>query len=243
MGKNDQLAKIDSFAALVPASEAAASFDRSEVMSENLGAGGLNPSDLDRVKIPAGGGTAWEIPTLDGRGDVAKELNVIIVAARDVRSYYSEKYNGDKNPPDCVSLDCVNGVGDPGGLCASCPMAQWGSAVDQTGNPTAGQACAQRKMMLCITENSTLPFVISAPPSSLKNLKKYFMRLAGAGLPYFGVVTKLTLERTASGSGIDHSVIVPEYIRTLTEEEIPAIKSYRSGLLPMFNMVTARNDD
>lgn len=236
---SDKLAKVDSFAALVPVDGPAGLFSQDEVMSDNIGVGGVSPSQLDRVKVPSGGGTAWEIPTLDGKGDVAKELDVIIVAARDVRSYYDTKYTGGNEPPVCHSLDCVTGVGEPGGNCEDCPFSQWESATDDDGNPTNGQACNQRKLMLCIAKDSALPFVISAPPTSLKSVGTYFLRLAGQMLPHWGVVTKLVLEKGKSGGGIDYSVIAPSYVRTLTPEEVPAIRQYRKNLLPMFNLISA----
>ena len=243
MAKTD-LAKVETFAALVPMGDDTTNlgFSREDVMRDNLGAGGVDPNKLDRVKIPSGGGTAWEIPTLDGKGDIAKSLEVVIVAAQDVRSYYASKYDGSKNPPDCASLDCITGSGEPGGDCRACPKAQWGSAVDKDDNPTDGQACSQRKMMLCISKDSTLPFVVSIPPGSLNNLGKYFMRLAGANLPYWGVVTSLSLEKTDSGGGITFSAVLPEYVRTLTADEIPGVKTYRQGLGPMFNMMPADQD-
>ena len=243
MTKTD-LAKVETFAALAPIGEGGADtgFDRSEVMAENLGPGGLDPTKLDKVKIPAGGGTAWEIPTLDGKGDIAKTLEVIIVAAQDVRSYYKDKYDGSKVPPTCASIDCITGVGNPGGKCSDCPKAQWGSAVDDNDNPTDGQACSQRKLMLCISKDSTLPFVVSIPPGSLNNISKYFMRLAGANLPYYGVVTNLSLLKTESGSGIPFSSVVPEYVRSLTKEEIPSIKSYRTALGPALGRLPVEQD-
>lgn len=243
----DKLAKVSTFAAIAPLDKtSAALFDRSEVMAENLGAGGLSPNQLDRVKVPAGGGTTWEIPTLDGRGEAIKELQVIIVAAQDVRAYYATAYDGGNNPPDCYSLDCKFGVGDPGGPCEACPWSQFGTGKDANGNPTNAQACSQKKMMLCIREDSTLPFVISAPPGSLGAVSKYFMRLAGANLPYYGVVTSLTLEKVKSGNGTPYSMVKPEFVRALTAEEVPGIKAYRANLLPMFRLATpsiAREED
>jgi len=239
-----ELARVSTFAALAPLGDGGADtgFSREEVMRDNLGPEGLDPNKLDKVKIPSGGGTAWEIPTLDGKGDIAKALEVVIVAAQDVRAYYASKYDGSKNTPDCFSLDCATGSGDPGGDCRTCPMAQWGSAMDDNGEQTNGQACNQRKLMLCISKDSTLPFVVSIPPGSLNNMGRYFMRLAGANLPYYGVVTNLTLDKTESGSGIPYSTVVPEFVRNLTAEEIPAIKSYREGLGPaLASMATDRD--
>jgi len=242
MAKGTELAQVTTFAALTPFGETATGFDPSEVMAENLGGAGLSPSQLDKVKIPSGGGIAWEIPTLDGKGDIAKELTVIIVAKNEIRSFYASKYTGGNEAPDCYSIDCKTGVGKPGGQCAGCPNAEWGTAKDENGNPTNGQACKQRIMLLCISENSSLPFLINAPTTSLKTLHAYFMRLAGANLPFYGVVTSLKLAKGKSGGGIDHSVIEPEWVRNLTVEEIPGIRAYRANLLPMFNLVSARPD-
>ena len=240
MAKSTELAKTETFKALAPFDpDADCTFDRREVMDANMGNEGLDPNKLDKVKIPAGGGTAWEIPTLDGKGDIAKSLEVVIVAAQDVRSFYATKYDGSKNAPDCVSLDAKTGSGEPGGQCRDCPKSKWGSAIDDNGNQTDGQACNQRKMMLCITKDSTLPFVISIPPGSLNNIAKYFMRLAGANLPFWGVVTNLSLAKTESGSGIPFSTVVPEYVRSLTEEEVPGVRNYREGLGPLFNRLAA----
>ena len=235
---SDKLAKITEFRAITPSGDADDGLFGAAEVSENIGGGTISPSQLDRVKVPSGGGMAWEVPTLDGKGDVVKELDVIIVAARDVRSYYSEKYDGGNTPPDCYSLDCKTGVGEPGGDCSLCPFSQWGSAVDDKGNATDGQACSQRKMMLCIQKDSTLPFLINVPPSSLKTVGTYFLRLAGGGLPYWGVVTKLALQKAQSQSGITFSRIAPEYVRTLTADEVPGIRRYRANLLPMFNLVS-----
>lgn len=234
---SDKLAKVETFAALAPV-ENDLGFNPAEVMAENVGAGGMDPSKLDRIKIPAGGGTAWELPTLDGKGDVAKELTGIIVAKRDVRSYYATKYTGGNEPPECYSLDCVNGVGEPGGNCETCPFSQWGTAKDDEGNFTDGQACKQRLMLLFIQKNSTLPMVINVPASSLKTMTPYFVRLGGAGLPFWCVVTNLTLVKDKTAAGIPYSQVQPEYVRTLDKEtELPAMISYRKNLLPMFNLL------
>jgi hypothetical protein len=213
-------------------------FSHQEVMEANLGPSGLDTTKLDRVKIPSGGGTAWEIPTLDGKGDIAKVLEVVIVAAQDIRAYYASKYSGEKVPPDCFSMDCIVGVGNPGGGCSECAWSQWGTAVDQDDNPTDGQACSQRKLMICLGKDSTLPFVVSIPPGSLSNMTKYLMRLSGASLPFYAVVTNLALEKVDSGGGIPYSTVKPEYVRTLTGDEIAGVKSYRAGLGPLFNAIT-----
>ena len=54
---------------------------------------------FDRVKLPAGGGTAFEIPSADGEdSEMAKDITGVIVYNHP--AYYHDKYNGGSNHPD-----------------------------------------------------------------------------------------------------------------------------------------------
>ena len=43
-----------------------ASGEVAEIIKENIGNSSIGQFDLDRIKIPAGGGVIWSVPTLDG---------------------------------------------------------------------------------------------------------------------------------------------------------------------------------
>ena len=62
-----------------------------EVMRENVGAGGLTVFDLDRIKIPTGGGTMWTVPTLEG-DTASKDVTGIVVAWREPRAFWRESF-------------------------------------------------------------------------------------------------------------------------------------------------------
>lgn len=69
---------------------------------------------FDRVKLPAGGGTAFEIPSADGEeSEMAKEIKGVIVYNHPAFAYYQDKYTGGSNPPDCGSFDGVRGLVTP----------------------------------------------------------------------------------------------------------------------------------
>ncbi len=91
-----------------------------EILKANLGSDGLNVSDLDRIKMPAGGGISWEVPTLTGL-KTEQVIKGVIVFHKNVRAFW-EKAFGDApgEPPDCSSDDGIMGVGKPGGDCAKC---------------------------------------------------------------------------------------------------------------------------
>lgn len=219
---------LNSFAVIKASSEI------TDILRENLGGRALTPFDLDKVKFPSAGGIAWEIPTLD-EPDVEKAIVGVIVYKRRGRVYYDTPFTGDVVSPTCSSEDGDTGVGDPGGSCATCPFAQFGS--DSKGK---GQACSQREILFIIREKDVLPLVVSVPPTSLKALTTYFRRLAMEGLRYSAVVSRLTLQKAKSGDGIEYSSLVvgidktPAGVnRTLNAEELaalsPTIESYRKA--------------
>lgn len=239
------LAKTDSFKALSVIDDSDSQFSQSE-LGDSMGAEGFGPGDLEKIKVPAGGSVNWEV-----QEESTKHLDVVILAAQDIRVFYNKKYSGGNEAPDCMSLDAVTGVcgedapAEITGCCATCPKAVWGSAVDKEGNPTGGQACKQRKAMLVVQPQDSFPFVLNAPSSSLKNLKKYFGRLvSGHGRPFWGVVTRLGLAKVKSANNVPYSVIEPELVRVLDDDEVDAVRGLRETFVPALegSAPTGRDD-
>jgi len=202
-------------------------FPMKEVLATNFPKG-VTPSDLDRIKVPAGGATSWEITTLKGTESV-KAIEGIILVADDNRVFYKDAYDGENTPPDCFSPDGEIGFGEPGGECKVCPLAQWGSAENGV-----GQACSLRKNMLILKPDALLPVIISAPPGSIGTVTDYLKRITSAGLPHFAVVTALKLGKKKSDSGITYAVIEPDFVRELTDDEIEKMREYRTQVVPAF---------
>jgi hypothetical protein len=186
-----------------------------DIFRENLGSAGVSTTDLQRIKAPTGGAMHWSISTLDG-DETAKEIEGIVLAWRTARLYWQKGINegGGKKPPDCTSRDGFVGVGVPGGDCNRCPMAQFGSA--QRGH---GQACKQVRQMLLVRPGELLPYLVSIPPTSLKAASQYFLQLAAKGLFYWGVTTKLRLERATNDDGIAYARVTFFVGSTLSPEE------------------------
>lgn len=199
-----------------------------EIMEANAGASGFSILDLDRIKIPAGGGTTWEVPTLDGN-DARKELFGVIVAKKEEKNYWElgldEK--SENSPPDCHSDDMVNGIGMPGGVCATCAFNQFGSA-----KKGKGKACRDENMLFLLLEGRTLPVVVKAAPSSLEPVRKYMLRLTSQSHAYYGVMTKLTLEKEGGSGGPPvHSVIIPQFVQALSADEKARAKALGEAVM------------
>lgn len=208
---------------------------------ENIGSQGLRPSDLDKIKVPAGGGSAWEVPTLKGPEPV-KVLEGIVLHFKDVRAYWSSKDSGN-NPPDCSSSDGMVGMGTPGGDCHKCPLAQFGTAVDQKGQPGKGQACKAMRMLLFLRQDDMIPMIVNLPPTSLQNAKKYFLRLVANGLPYYGVTSQLRLEQTKNASGTAYSVATMAMGRPLEPEELEKVQMIGKAMRELFARTTVDATD
>ena len=207
-------------------------------ISTNIGTGGLTEFDLPRIKIPAGGGLQWPVPSLEGE-TMESVIEGVIVLARDTRAYYSQPLSegGGNQPPDCFSADGTTGAGKPGGTCMTCPLAQYGSAPGGR-----GQACKQIKQVFVLRGSLLLPEVISLPPTSLKAAKQYLLKLTSQGIPYYSVVTRVGLERTKNKQGIAYSRTTFTFVRRLTPDEVHIAQEYHEMLKPLVQKMTVDLD-
>ena len=178
--------------------------DALETVREIMSSEDFSASDLDRIKVPAAGGLMWEIPTAEGSRD-SREIRGIILLSKIGRAYWQSKYSGENSKPDCVSLD---------GQCAACPFNQYESAAEG-----AGKACKETRTLLVLQEDELIPTVLRVPPSSIKELKQFLLRLAKKGLRLSHVASVLTLERDKSAGGITYSKIKFAAADALTPEQ------------------------
>ncbi len=196
-----------------------------EAIQENLGGGALDLRLLPHVVMPAGGATAWEVPSL-GDADSVKVLEGVIVGWHYIRTYWKSEKTGDKVPPDCSSRDAVTGVGVPGGACVACPLARWKS--DPKGG--AGQACKQKAVLYLLRKGETLPIVVTLAPTSLLVLKTYLTQLSGAAKPFWAVVTRLALTKTTSKGGKEFSQAVISLAGALSPDDKAQAKALKLSI-------------
>jgi hypothetical protein len=209
----------------------AVSEDISTIIAEAAGPSGIDPqTDLDRVHIPAGGGQVWEIPTLEG-SDAAKEIEGVIVHHNQARAYWRQSFeeSGGGTPPDCSSRDGYDGIGDPGGDCAKCPFAQFGSGNEETNS----QACKQMTIVYMMRPDSILPMAVALPPTSIKPARAYLLRLASRGIRPHEVVTRIKLESAQSGSGIKYSKASFEMAGRVDKKDAEKMGAYAKSLKPV----------
>ena len=157
----------------------------------------------------------------------------VVVAARDTRVYYASKDAGNV-PPDCSSIDGRIGVGKPGGDCAACPLAQWDSAPDGG----AGQACKQVKQLFMVRGASMLPEVVSLPPTSLKAVRQFFLKLATQGIQYYQCILRIELDKAQNQQGKVYGKAVLVFDRMLSPAEAERAEEIRAFVGTFSKQVT-----
>jgi len=216
-----------------------------DIIDANIGGQTFTEFDLERLSVPTGGGTNWEVANLDGTSSMVPTIDGVIVHWKLARGYWEIPYeeSGGGVPPDCQSQDSVIGVGTPGGDCRDCALAKFGSAPGRKDNEFGkGQACKQMRVVFLMRPQSILPTVVSFPPTSLKGISSYLLRLTSNLTPFDAVVTRLSLEEDKNTTGVKYSKIIPSMVSQLGKDEHAKLKAYMGNILPAIQSVTIMPD-
>lgn len=176
-----------------------------ETMAELFGGEALSANLFDRIKFPTGGNTRFIIPdALNNDNDQEIEtLEGVIVTHQTVRTYWAAAYGTTENSaPDCHSddgrvgqgmygIDAENPDANPGGMCSTCPMAQW---VETDGKKTP-PACKLKHVLYIMRPGAMTPTILTLPPTSLKNWQPFVKALFGRQIRLSEAVIKIGLKR------------------------------------------------
>lgn len=225
MSEQTALVKKDSFTALTKDRERV-----KKVIAANLGnVPDASAFSLPRIKTPSGGGQTWNIPTAQGE-ESAKRLDCIILAHQPCRGYWPGEFKGGE-PPRCSSPDGATGFGDPGGSCRSCPYAQWESAANGR-----GQACKAMWRLFILREGAILPYTLTLSPTSIRPFTSYMTTLSLSGLPYFGVITRIGLEKAQNPDGITYAQATFQQVGELGEDDEGRVEEYSEMVEPYLSI-------
>ena len=198
------------------------------LFDERMADGGLPILDLPRIRVASGGALAFRIDTPNGE-ELEKKLEGVIVAYRSTRVYWRSRSAG-KKPPDCSSADGFIGIGDPGGECARCQYARFGSGTKADGSPSGGQACKAVRQILFLLKGELLPHLLAVPPTSVKAFEQYTLSLLSSRARYWGAITEISLEKASNEDQIDYAKIAFRLGQRMDEETMRAFESFH-GLM------------
>ena len=209
------------------------------LIKTNLSGASIGVQDLERAVNPAGKATKWEIPGLGDENESVSEIAGVIIGQQPYRVYWKGEYAGGGEQPDCMSIDMMEGSGDPGGPCADCPYNQWGS-----GKTPNSKACQERSRVFILRESEMLPMVLTLSPINSGAVRRYGLRLLNKkqiGLNH--VVSKLRLEQAKSPSGFDYAKVIVSLDYVLPPEMQNQMESYAQYLLPqLLNLEIVEED-
>lgn len=211
---------------------------------------GVARADLTKIKVPGGGGSAFEVPTL-GEPEYRRTMDCVIVYSKNrQRVWYARSLeeSGGGTAPDCQSFDDIHGFGirdipeaiaaaearengeDPpeprryecgdGKSADSCPWKRWGSKRLGNGRTGSGQDCAEQAHLFFFHGKQLLPMLMVVPPTSVANWKAYRNGLAKYGTFPNQVITTIGLEPATSEGGIDYSRLTFKAERSLAEDQV-----------------------
>lgn len=201
------------------------------VQEANVG-GTLTIRDLDVITMPSGGAGVFSIADpLSGKDRKVETIQAVILHWHMTRAYWTTAYGeGEAGLPDCRSEDGRRGIGEPGGDCATCPMAQWGSKGDPR-SPNA-QACNQQLPLYIQMPDSLQPRVLRASATSIAPVQRFMRGLAGnALLFYHEVAVEFSLDDAKSDTGLEFNVLTMKLLGRLDPETHKRIELARAGLL------------
>ena len=182
--------------------------------------------NFQRVKIPAGGVLQFEMPSDDPENpDYIKTLEGVILHHHASCAYWpaGSEYDDDATPL-CSSVDGKVGIGDPGILCATCPMNQYGSAKEGR-----GKACKNMRQLYLLRSGEYMPLQVTLPPTSLSPFRE-FMNQAFVlrRRTSFGSVGQIGLKKASNGSN-DYSVATFKRLYDFEGEDLAQIRTYANS--------------
>lgn len=214
-------------------------------------------SDLDpesgitcrKIKIPSGGGLAYEVQGEEETDvEYMKEIKAVVVFTHRVNGFWAGAYGDDdqNKAPVCSSIDGKTGVRIDSGeviSCETCPLNQFGSATDQKGEPGKGKACKNMRRLYLMMDNDPNFYLLTVPPTSIKDVNKQLAKIMAGGTPYTGLVLKLTLEKTKNAAGVEYSKVVISKAGLLSTAVSAAAKEMRRQIKEQYQSMAITSED
>lgn len=233
MAKNEVAVVADNFNLVTLSGELG------EAIAEEMD--GLGTIPYDRVKIPSGGGLAFEIPGEDpDNPESATEIVGVILYHHPVNAFWKEKFAGGNEQPDCSSFDGKQGVERETGECKDCGKC----AYNQFGSDGAGKACKNMHRVYIVREGNPVPLILTLPPTSIKSMRDYIGKsIVLKGMRSYDAVTKITLKKEKNAAGIAYSRAVFAFAGKLNPTAAAEAKAMADSIKITSKSVDIEGDD
>lgn len=247
--ESTELAPVSNFS-LVPRYQGMDPDELAELQDELADLDPENGIACRTIKIPSGGGLAYEVEG-DDEGDVdyKKEIVGVIIFTHRMNGYWPNAFGSGEDgnkAPDCSSMDGKTGVERDSGEvhnCDTCPYNQYGSAVTQQGDQGRGKACKNMRRIYLMMSGDPNVYLLSVPPTSIRDLNKKLAKIMAQGIPYTGLLVSLKLEKATNTGGIAYSKAVIEKKGILPADVTAAVKQMRAQVKEQYMNMAVTMDD
>ena len=203
--------------------------------------------DAKHIKIPSGGGKAFEVETDDPDDpEILKEVTGVILFTHRMNAYWAQKFgeageDGNINKsPDCSSMDGKQGVNrDTGEIrtCDNCPYNQFGT-------DGKGKACKNMRRLYIMMSGRPDIYLLTVPPTSIKDINKALKKImARDHVPYSRMIVTFKLTVAESADKIKYSRVTLEKTGLLPDQLYKTTADLRQTLKKSFNEVKITLDD
>ena len=184
------------------------------------------------IKVPSGGAPVFIISDGGEDEDSAKDIEGVIIFTHRLNGYWPNAMgagpDGDKAPV-CSSMDGVTGVNRETAEvrdCATCPYNQFGTSRDGG----KGKACKNMRRMYILRNQDPDLYMLSVPPTSVRDVNKQLTKILGKGIPYTGILIGLKLQKATNAAGINYSKVVLENRGILPAAVAVQVKAMRAEI-------------
>jgi len=188
---------------------------------------GINNIRYDQIKMPAGGGMAFELPGETPESPrIAKEIIGVIAYHYPQNAYWVAPYTGNGTMPDCFSKDGIYGE-DRNGTRYECAVCKY----NQYGSRNAGKACKNMHQLFIIESGAGLPLVLNVPPSSAIRWDNFRTKIVfNERLWLSQCLVKIGLKKAKNRDLIEYSELTFEKIRQLDTDTWKVIIDMASAI-------------
>ena len=248
--KNTELAPVENFS-IVSLYENMDPELMAELQDEMADLDAESGIDCRTIKLPAGGGLAYEVQGDDDDDmEYLKEITGVIIFTHRANGFWPGSYgSGDDGNkiPLCSSMDGKTGMRTDSGevvTCESCPYNQFGSAADEKGNQSRGKACKNMRRLYIMRDGNPNIYLLTVPPTSIKEVNKQLTKIMGSkGIPYTNLIIGLKLEKAVNSNGIAYSKVIIEKKGLLPAEAAAKAKELRRQIKEKYQSLAITMDD
>jgi len=165
---------------------------------------GITPR-LQKIKMPQGTGTSFEMPNENGEFDSIKEVKGIVIDNHPFNLFFL-KPMGSGDPPECWSNDGKKGKL---GECKTCKY----NFVD------ADPRCSNKRALFFMLEGREFPIELDLPPTSLGSWAWFISNLLATKLNTKMIEISVKLETGKSNEGFPHPKCIFTISKHLNQSE------------------------